>query len=82
MDAEVGLRELRQNASDVVRRVESGESLVVTVSGRPAARLVPVGGRRWRRWAEVKDALSGTGPLGLREDRERIDDELRDPFER
>jgi prevent-host-death family protein len=82
MDEEVGLRELRQNASDVVRRVESGESLVVTVSGRPAARIVPIGGRQWRRWDEVKDALRGTGALGLTEDMELIDDELRDPFER
>lgn len=82
MDAEVGLRELRQNASDMVRRVESGESLVVTVSGRPAARLVPIGGRRWRRWDEVRYALRGTGTLGLKQDLELIDDEPRDPFER
>jgi prevent-host-death family protein len=82
MDAEVGLRELRQNASDMVRRVESGESLVVTVSGRPAARLVPIGGRRWRRWDEVKDALRETGPLGLEQDPDLIDDVPRDPFER
>src|SRR6266566_537840 len=39
----VGLRELRQNASDIVRRVEAGDTVTVTVSGRPAARIVPTG---------------------------------------
>lgn len=39
--ASVGIRELRQNASEVVRRVEAGEEIDVTVNGRLAARLVP-----------------------------------------
>ncbi|GAA4191770.1 hypothetical protein GCM10022288_23110 [Gryllotalpicola kribbensis] len=39
--ASVGIRELRQNASEVVRRVEDGEEIDVTVNGRLAARLVP-----------------------------------------
>ena len=37
----VGIRELRQSASEVIRRVESGEEIDVTVNGRLAARLVP-----------------------------------------
>ena len=37
----IGLRELRQNASELIRRVEAGDSLTVTVAGRPAALLVP-----------------------------------------
>ena len=28
----IGLRELRQNASELIRRVEAGESLTVTVA--------------------------------------------------
>jgi prevent-host-death family protein len=35
-------RELRNNVSGVLRRVEAGESLRVTVSGRPVAELVPL----------------------------------------
>lgn len=49
----VGLRELRQEASDLVRRVEGGEEIVVTVSGRPAAMLVPIRRMRWRHGQEV-----------------------------
>ncbi len=35
-------RELRNNVSGVLRRVEAGERLRVTVSGRPVAELVPL----------------------------------------
>jgi prevent-host-death family protein len=35
-------RELRNDVSAVLRRVESGERLRVTVSGRPVAELVPL----------------------------------------
>ncbi len=38
----VGVRELRQNASALLRRVAAGESIVVTDRGRPVARLSPV----------------------------------------
>ncbi|HEY8692162.1 MAG TPA: type II toxin-antitoxin system prevent-host-death family antitoxin [Chloroflexota bacterium] len=38
----VGVRELRQNASAVLRRVQAGEILEVTDRGRPVARLVPI----------------------------------------
>jgi prevent-host-death family protein len=51
----VGLRELRQDASDLVRRVEAGEEITITVSGRPSARLVPARPTQWRTWAEVAD---------------------------
>jgi prevent-host-death family protein len=82
VDAEVGLRDLRQNASALVRRVEAGESVVVTVSGRPAARLVPIGGRQWQRWERVADVLGGPGAPDLAEDLAAIDDSPRDPFAR
>ncbi|MBA2382016.1 MAG: type II toxin-antitoxin system prevent-host-death family antitoxin [Chloroflexi bacterium] len=37
----VGVRELRQNLSVYLRRVEAGETLEVTDHGRPVARLGP-----------------------------------------
>jgi prevent-host-death family protein len=79
---EVGLRELRQNASEVVRRVEAGEQITVTVSGRAAARLVPAGGRRWRRYAEVADLLAGPGAPGIADDASALDHAVQDPFAR
>lgn len=39
-------RTLRNQVSEVLRQVEAGERLRVTVDGRPVAELVPVGGVR------------------------------------
>jgi len=38
----VGIRELRLNASRLVRRAMSGERIVITINGVPAARLGPL----------------------------------------
>jgi len=43
--SDVPARDLRNNVSAVLRRVEAGEHLRVTVSGRPVAELVPLPGR-------------------------------------
>ncbi|MET8042945.1 type II toxin-antitoxin system prevent-host-death family antitoxin [Micromonospora sp. NPDC005215] len=54
---EVGLRELRQNVSDLVRRAQAGERLTLTVAGRPAAVLGPVSPRIWREWDDFADVF-------------------------
>lgn len=38
----VGIRELKQNASAVIRDVARGEEVTVTDRGRPVARIVPI----------------------------------------
>jgi len=43
---EVSLRDLRNHVSEVLRRVEGGTPLTVTVDRRPVARLVPLTTRR------------------------------------
>lgn len=37
-----GVRELRQRASDLLRRVERGETIEITDHGRPVALLTPI----------------------------------------
>jgi prevent-host-death family protein len=81
----VGLRELRQNASELVRRVESGEELTITVAGRPSARLVPLSPttaapRTWRTYEQIADLWSGTGDSEWEADRDSVDQALRDPW--
>jgi prevent-host-death family protein len=39
--ASIGVRELRQRASELLRRVEQGETIEVTDRGRPVAVLSP-----------------------------------------
>ncbi len=75
---------MRQEASDLVRRVEAGEEIVVTVSGRPAAMLVPIRRMRWRNAHEV-DYIFKTpaDPAWLAEHSARSDvlgDDPRDPW--
>jgi prevent-host-death family protein len=84
---QVGLRELRQDASELVRRVEAGEVIEVTVSGRLAARLVPAGPARWRRWDDIADLFAGRDDPDWDNDRDLvdggvIDDDLENPWER
>jgi prevent-host-death family protein len=45
MEAGIASRDLRNDVSAVLRRVEAGESLLVNVSGRPVARLTPLAAR-------------------------------------
>jgi len=40
--ARIGIRELRQRASEYLRRVEAGETIEVTDRGRPIALLTPI----------------------------------------
>lgn len=76
----IGLRELRQQASELLRRVEGGEQVLITVAGRPSARLVPVSPRAWRSWTEVADLFDGPADVQWDTDRNRLDDGLRDPW--
>lgn len=66
----VGVRELRQNLSVYLRRVERGESLVVTDRGRPVALLGPLPERaslrdRLRAEGRVRPARRSLPALGL-----------------
>ena len=78
----VGLRELRQHASELVRRAEEGEELLVTVAGRPAAVLGPTAPTRWRRYEEIAAIFSGPRDPTWATDRERIDQSLGDAWTR
>lgn len=40
--ASSGIRELRQRASELLRRVEAGETIEITDRGRPVAVLAPI----------------------------------------
>jgi prevent-host-death family protein len=46
--AQVASRELRNRTRSVLERVEQGETVVITVDGRPVAQLEPIARRsRW-----------------------------------
>lgn len=85
----IGIREIRQNASEYIRRAEQGETIELTDRGRPVARLTPIppGGVLERLIAEgkarpAKGDLLELGPPPPRKPGERplpeILDELRE----
>ncbi len=76
----VGLRELRQDASELVRRVEAGEEFTITVAGRPSARLIAADAQRWRSYEAVAELFGGPEDTTWEADRDRIDQALRDPW--
>jgi prevent-host-death family protein len=79
--AEVGLREMRQNASELVRRAQAGEQVTITVAGRPAAMLGPIGSRAWRRWEDIADIFARPSDEERALDRDLLDQAVNDPWQ-
>jgi antitoxin (DNA-binding transcriptional repressor) of toxin-antitoxin stability system len=71
---DTGIRELRDNLSRYIRRIEAGERIAVTAHGRVVAELVPPGGANRRTAASRWDELIAAGVL-------RPPLEAGDPFE-
>jgi prevent-host-death family protein len=72
---EVSVRELRNHTADVLRRVEAGERLRVTVDRRPVAELVPLPARAtWVSKRRALDALVQADPALRRELEEALPD--------
>jgi len=55
MGSSVSVRDLRNTVSEVLRRVEGGESVTVTVDRRPVAEIVPL---RRRRLVSAQEAFA------------------------
>jgi prevent-host-death family protein len=74
MATDVPQRELRNDTAAVLRRVEAGERVRITVHGRPVAELVPSGAaQQFAPFDRVEAGLRGL----MRPD-DRLDEELRD----
>ncbi len=77
----VGVRGLRQNASEVLRAVDAGEPATVTVAGRAVAQILPIRGAAWITWNRVKGVFDSPTDAGW--GAERLDFGavgLRDPW--
>jgi prevent-host-death family protein len=82
---EIPLRELRNHASEVVRRAGDGEELEVTVNGRPVARLVPL--QRRPTFLPLRELLAHPADPAMLDDINNLrgDDtmeDVQDPWER
>ena len=73
-------KELRNQVSEVLRRVEAGETFTVTVAGRPVAELGPAHRRRWVSGNALAQVWDGPAPRGLDDDLAQFGAGLTDPF--
>jgi prevent-host-death family protein len=62
MNMETGVRELKDNLSRYIRRIEAGERIVVTAHGRVVAELVPPGAGHHGRISQL-DRLVASGVI-------------------
>lgn len=78
--AEVASRELRNSTRSLLDRVEAGESLTITVDGRPVAVLQPVGRRpQWVPRSEFASIiLTNQADAALAADLEELAGEMTD----
>jgi prevent-host-death family protein len=73
--SEVSVRDLRNSVSEILRRVEAGERIQITVDRRPVAQLIPLPRRRvslsfaeFRAWR----ARGGGADPGLADDLAKV----------
>ncbi len=78
--ATIPQKELRNQVSEVLRRVEAGETITVTVAGREVAELSPARKHRWVSGAALRQVWHGPVPQGLLADVERLDGPVVDPY--
>lgn len=74
-------KELRNQVAQVLRRVEAGEQITVTVAGRPAVELRPASTRRWLGGSALAAVFAGPAPRSVMHDLDRIGGTITDPFE-
>ena len=79
MATTISQRELRNDSGSIMKRVEKGESFVVTSNGRPIAELRPLVRPRSVQTEIALAAFHGTEPIDF--DKFRSDlDSLSDPY--
>jgi prevent-host-death family protein len=83
MATDVPQRELRNNTADLLRRVEAGERLRITVHGHPVAELVPL--ERAKNFVPFDEVVRDMRGLMLYDDQldkqlRELDEPPRDPF--
>lgn len=73
MASEISQRELRNNSGEIMRRVDQGETFIVTRNGVPVAELIPI---RRRQFVPAEEAIAmfrGVGRVDYKRLRKDLD---------
>ena len=78
--ADVSSRDLRNHTADVLRRVEAGERLRISVNRRPVAELVPLDRPRWASGAAIERVIQeASADAALADDLAAVRDQVVEP---
>ena len=78
-EMQISLTDAKARLTDLVRRAEAGDEVILTRHGQPAARIVPVARKPRRKDRErLLDALQGAGKKDFGSDAARAADWLYD----
>jgi len=78
MAREITQRELRNDSGEIMRRLDGGESFIVTRNGSPVGELRPIRRRQFVARAALAEAFAGAGAVDrgrLRADLDRVLDQ-------
>ena len=67
-------RDLRNNNADIMRRLEDGETFIITRNGKQVGSLTPMSRPQFARMTDVLEAFKGLPPLSFEEFRRDIDE--------
>lgn len=76
----MGLEQLRQHTSDYVKRAEAGETLLITVAGRPSAVLGPAARKQRNSFDDIASVFDTASDPTLAADLASMEDTVRDPW--
>ncbi|MCL1801086.1 MAG: type II toxin-antitoxin system prevent-host-death family antitoxin [Promicromonosporaceae bacterium] len=76
----IAQKQLRNEIGSVLRRVEAGEAMTVTVAGRPVAELHPAARRTWVGGPALSAIWADRMPTEMELDLEAFNTEMIDPF--
>jgi prevent-host-death family protein len=77
---DVSSRDLRNHTADVLRRVEAGERVRISVNRRPVAELVPLARPRWTSGASMERVLQeASADAALKDDLAAIRGQVIEP---
>ena len=83
MGPEISQRELRNRSGEVMRRLDAGESFVVTRNGTPVGELRPIRRQRFVKTELLRAMLGGAPPIDYDQLRADLDEHVdQDPTPR
>ena len=67
-------QELRNNIADIFRRLDEGETFILTRNGKPVGLLTPTDRPQFTRISDAVEAFKGMAPISFEEFRRDVDE--------